>query len=343
MTPSNNKQLRLSIIVPVYNVEKYLERCVMSLLNQDLHKDDYEVIMVNDGSTDGSGDLATRLATLGPNISLYHQENKGLSGARNTGIKHATGRYLMFVDSDDYIEANSIKPLVDFAEEHQLDICNHQFMVDQVDGNVLHFDKSQYANGNVYDGKVLLLNGMAMTSACHGIYSSHLLEDNGLLFTPGILHEDIDFNMRIYPHARRVMYMNLEIYHYCVNAGSILRTEDRQKRKHLMKSKFDVAANLLRLGRQEEDKEIGRYYTKNACSTVLGSILSLMAESIMDKDDRKECIEYARTLGVYPIRHRTLSVKSTMLLPIVNCYPLLEILKAVGLFKEQKKAVWEQL
>ena len=110
-----------------------------------------------------------------------------------------------------------------------------------------------------------------------------------------------------------------------------------------MKSKFDVAANLLRLGRQEEDKEIGRYYTKNACSTVLGSILSLMAESIMDKNDRKECIEYARTLGVYPIRHRTLSVKSTMLLPIVNCYPLLEILKAVGLFKEQKKAVWEQL
>ena len=110
-----------------------------------------------------------------------------------------------------------------------------------------------------------------------------------------------------------------------------------------MKSKFDVATNLLRLGRQAEDKEIGRYYTKNACSTVLGSILSLMAESIMDKNDRKECIEYARTLGVYPIRHRTLSIKSTMLLPIDNCYPLLELLKSLGLFKEQKKAVWEQL
>lgn len=100
---------------------------------------------------------------------------------------------------------------------------------------------------------------------------------------------------------------------------------------------------IVLLGQQTAGKEVSDYYVRNACSAVFGSILSLMAESIMDKDDRKECIEYARTLGVYPIRHRTLSIKSTMLLPIVNCYPLLEILKAVGLFKEQKKAVWEQL
>lgn len=343
MTDKYNYEKKISIIVPVYNVEKYLERCIDSLLNQDLPHDDYEIIMINDGSTDNSGKMAERLANENANVSLIHQENQGLSGARNTGIKHAKGRYLMFVDSDDYIEPNSLKPLVDFAEEHHLDICNHQFMVVQADGNVLHFDKSQYANGKVYNGKVLLLNGMAMTSACHGIYSSRLLEETGLLFTPGILHEDIDFNMRIYPHARKVMYMDLEVYYYCMSVGSIMRTEDRKKRKHLMKSKFDVGANMLRLGQQTEDKEVADYYVRNACSTVFGSVLSLMAESIMDKDDRKECINHAHALGVYPICHRTLSIKSTLLLPIVNCYPFLELLKAIGLFKEQKKAVWEQL
>lgn len=100
---------------------------------------------------------------------------------------------------------------------------------------------------------------------------------------------------------------------------------------------------MLRLGQQTEDKEVADYYVRNACSIVFGSVLSLMAESIMDKNDRKECIAHARALGVYPIRHRTLSIKSTLLLPIVNCYPLLEMFKAVGLFMEQKKSVWEQL
>ena len=88
----------LSIIVPVYNVEKYLERCVDSLIDQNLDIEDYEIILVNDGSTDDSQKVAECLVDKYSNVSLYCQENRGLSGARNTGMRHAKGKYFLFVD-----------------------------------------------------------------------------------------------------------------------------------------------------------------------------------------------------------------------------------------------------
>ena len=95
--------IKLSIIVPVYNVEKYLERCINSLINQDLCRNEYEIIIVNDGSTDYSGDIAKAIQSKVENIHLYEQVNGGLSAARNTGLKYACGKYVIFVDSDDYL------------------------------------------------------------------------------------------------------------------------------------------------------------------------------------------------------------------------------------------------
>lgn len=335
------RKMKLSIIVPIYNVEKYLERCILSLLNQDIPKNDYEIIMVNDGSTDSSYDIAQELAKESDNIILLTQENQGLSGARNTGMKLAKGDYLMFVDSDDYIEQNILSCILSFVQEKQLDICNYKMVVDKADGHIIHFNKSKFADGNTYNGKELLLKGMAMTSVTFGVYSAKFLRDSQITFTPKILHEDIDFNMKVYPHAKRVMYMDLDVYHYCVTTGSILRSEDLHKRIHLMKSKFDVAANVLRMVQATYDPEITRYYKRNSSSMTFGSIFSLMSETVMNHENRRDCINYARTLGVYPIRHRTSSIKSTLLIPLVNSMFLLELLKKLGCFRKQRKAIWE--
>ena len=102
----------LSIIVPVYNVEKYLERCIESLIHQDIEPSDYEIIMVNDGSTDHSGIIAEQLTSKYENIILFNQRNQGLSGARNSGLKLCRGKYVMFVDSDDFLEKNSLMYLI---------------------------------------------------------------------------------------------------------------------------------------------------------------------------------------------------------------------------------------
>lgn len=107
--------VKFSIIVPVYNVEKYLNNCIESLLNQKF--DNFEIILVNDGSTDKSGLMCDNYASTNKNISVIHKDNGGLSDARNIGIANAKGEYIIFVDSDDFIEPESLKKFNELIEK----------------------------------------------------------------------------------------------------------------------------------------------------------------------------------------------------------------------------------
>ena len=115
-------KMKLSIIVPVYNVADYLPKCLDSLLAQDLPQNEYEIIVVNDGSTDNSGNIAQQYADKYANITLINQANQGLSGARNTGIKCAKGDYIQFVDSDDYVDIHLFERLQHIIEQYDPDI-----------------------------------------------------------------------------------------------------------------------------------------------------------------------------------------------------------------------------
>ena len=117
----------LSVIVPVYNVEKYLSKCVDSLLNQNLLPEEYEIILVDDGSTDRSGDICDEYAMHHSNVKAIHQQNGGLSVARNTGIQVAAGKYVQFVDSDDYLEPNVLKSLVEKMKLEDLDVLRFNY------------------------------------------------------------------------------------------------------------------------------------------------------------------------------------------------------------------------
>ena len=104
--------MKISLIVPVYNVEKYIEKCLLSCLKQDIPQSDYEIIVVNDGSPDSSLAIAERIAAAATNIIIVSQKNGGLSAARNTGLKIAKGDYIWFIDSDDTIKENCLKSIV---------------------------------------------------------------------------------------------------------------------------------------------------------------------------------------------------------------------------------------
>ena len=116
----------LSIIVPVYNVEEYLPHCINSLLDQGLTEKQYEIILVNDGSTDNSPVICQSYVDKYPFIHCYSQKNQGLSGARNTGMKHVKGKYVQFVDSDDFLQPNSIKAVLEAAEKYDADLAFFQ-------------------------------------------------------------------------------------------------------------------------------------------------------------------------------------------------------------------------
>jgi len=259
------KNPKLSIIVPIYNVAPYLRKCFDSLLHQDY--DDYEIILVDDGSTDGSGDLADELAdALLPSggswretglIRVIHQENQGLSGARNTGIKAAIGEYVQFVDSDDYLVPNTLSKLMAQIERDNLDVLRFRYQH-------VHIVNDQYVPYNPYktdpyafddysevpvDGLTFLNERMGM--ACYAVMfvlRSELAEQE--MFKEGIYYEDTEWLPRMLVKAKRVASTHLLFYNYLMRDGSITNTSDWSKKRKNVESLFIVNDSLEKLAAQ---------------------------------------------------------------------------------------------
>ena len=297
--------LKLSIIVPVYNVEEYLERCILSLLEQDLPKSDYEIIVVNDGSTDNSYEIANKLAQEHDNIVLISQENKGLSGARNTGLRYVRGKYLLFVDSDDFFTPNSIGKLLEIAESDALDLCFFQTVFERSGGIHNYGEGQKFDNYKVYNGEYLVLNGMHISSVWQNLYLSSFLFKTGITFYEGIIHEDIDFNYRLYPLAKKVMFTDLYCYHYCVYRESILRTKSPEKIKYLLESDFCVVSSILKETKTGYSKEIQALYRRQCNSIIISNLIRILKEDCFTLGMKRECLTTAKQKGVYPIVGKT--------------------------------------
>jgi len=144
--------MRLSIIVPAYKVEAYIEKCIRSLEDQDIPKSDYEIIITNDGSPDKSREIVEKLQAEFPNIVLINQENQGVSIARNNAINKAKGRYLMPIDPDDYVLPNTFSTILSTAESKDLDVLYLSFEIFSAEGKSIwhtNYNKQQH---NIYDG-----------------------------------------------------------------------------------------------------------------------------------------------------------------------------------------------
>ena len=119
----------LSVIIPVYNVEKYIEKCILSVVNNNLQINEYEIIVIDDESPDNSVSIVRSMLKIHPQIKLISQKNKGLGGARNTGVLNASGEYVLFLDADDYLKENALKNVITFASENKLDILGYEIPV----------------------------------------------------------------------------------------------------------------------------------------------------------------------------------------------------------------------
>lgn len=204
---------KLSIIVPVYNVENWLSRCASSLINQDLDKSEYEIIFVNDGSTDDSFEIAKKYSESYDNIILISQENKGLSAARNAGINKANGKYIWFVDSDDWIEPNIAGQLLKEAEDCGLDVLCFGLNIAFEDGRSNSFGIKNGTDSKVLRGDIFVLKvGMPPAAWC-AIYRTEYIKKNSLYFMVGVLHEDQEFTPRAYVLAERIKYIPLSLIH----------------------------------------------------------------------------------------------------------------------------------
>jgi len=213
-----------SLVVPIYNVEKHLERCIQSLLNQDLEPDEYEIILVNDGSKDNSHEIAKNFEKNSTNIKVISQENKGLSGARNTGLKKASGKYVWFIDSDDSIVNNCLTELYGFLENGNLDIAHIGYTHFFNNGTEILYHPKSHPKG-VVTGEIFFSEIQTVPTAWSFVHKRKNLTDNQLEFFEGIIHEDEEFLPRVMFYANRVQSLNKPLYEYFENSNSIMGTK----------------------------------------------------------------------------------------------------------------------
>lgn len=204
-----------SIVIPVYNTVRELERCINSITVQTFS--DFEVILVDDGSTDGSGDLCDRLSRDDSRIKTIHKVNGGCSAARNTGIRAAQGQYLMFVDSDDmWDDAEGLDKLHRIVLEKPCDIVCFGVGIYNEEGHLEKVRKVSLPDG-CGDDKVSVLTELIYSnqyfSACYvRVYDRQFLLDNGLLFVEGLLCEDIEWSARVMIHAHAIAVYDGHLY-----------------------------------------------------------------------------------------------------------------------------------
>lgn len=319
------EQLPLSIIVPIYNVEKFLRKCIESLEKQDIAQDRYEVILVNDGSTDRSGEICQELAGRYANIRVFNEENRGASTARNTGMDAAKGKYIMFVDPDDYIEPNVIGRVLDAAEKNNTELCfylSENFDEHRTWGGVYYL----FEHGKIYTGEYIMLHGMMAGSVWKNLFLTDFLRYSGVRFHEGIIHQDVDFSLMLYPLAHRILFTDILVYHYncSLSFDSAVWNRNRQRHRKSLMSELEVANDIFHYCETAPISEaLKRLYRRRMRSLLVSSILQFFKErQYYDRSFLYSFLDKANSYHLYPLRGCTESWKTTIMVPFVNLFCL---------------------
>ena len=312
--------MKLSIVVPIYKVEPYLRKCVDSLLNQDLPTEDYEIILVDDGSPDCCGEICDEYVSKYGNIRVVHRKNGGLSAARNSGIEIAQGKYIQFVDSDDYLEPNVLKTLIEKMERDNLDIL--RFNYQNVNENYEVFEPNKVSKpfvdyrDEICDGLTFLNERLGF--ACYAVQfmlKRDLLSERELFFKEGIHFEDMEWTPRVLLQACRVTSVSLMVYDYYVRVGSITKSTDKAKKQKSLHDRMDL---LDAMQQQEKELEDNRWFKGMIAQTVV-SIIGTIADEFYP--ERKSYLESLKKKHLFPLSYTYLTKYAKRKAVLINFSP----------------------
>ncbi len=233
--------MKFSIVIPAYNVADYLEKCVRSVAAQTF--EDWEAILVDDGSTDGiTGALCDRLAAeQGERFRVIHQENGGLGAARNTGMEHASGEYLLFLDSDDYVAPDMLEKLSARIDATHCDLYSFGFTVDRGgDISEMHIDDLPTEKPFTLAEYPRLL--LAAPNACNRAYRREFFVQSGVRYPGRVWFEDIRTTMKLFALAESVEAVPESFYYYVVRQGSITRSANAGRNREILDAFDDLLA-----------------------------------------------------------------------------------------------------
>ena len=263
----------LTVVIPVYNVEKYLNRCLESILIQGWKN--YDIILVDDGSTDRSPQICDDYVKAYDFISVIHKENGGLSDARNTGLSQAKGEYVYFPDSDDWIEPDTFIALAEALESQKFDIIsfNREFVKGEEDVIISDPVETQVFEGK--DAFVQMLKHSYITGFANDkIYRKSLFIDNNILFPKGKYYEDLGTNYKLFLSAKKVYATNQKYYHYLIdNPDSITQSWNEKKFSDMFGFFKDIFySDFVRSQLNQEELQISQLYYVNGLIHILASL-----------------------------------------------------------------------
>lgn len=303
--------MRLSIIVPVYNIENYIGACINSIIDQDIDSSDYEIIIVDDGSKDSSSEIVKKFEEQEENIIVHRQQNVGLGGARKAGLKLAKGKYIYFLDGDDYLAKNTLGAIIETAEKHVLDITGFNILTTKS----LDLSESQYHHQeeeiNVTDGITFLAkNDNYRVEVWWYIIKRQFFDDSEATFEDKRFVNDSYFTPSLFSKAKRVACVPIDIYRYVQRPGSITSSKSPSHfRKHIGDLEFaifqmhDIMENL---GEHPHREGAVKTIKIKQESYVFFSIVRFF-KSDLKKPYLKDLLDKYRQLDCYPMGNLTKS------------------------------------
>ncbi len=295
--------MKLSIVVPVYNVERFIRRCILSIINQkdDLFKE-IELIIVNDGTKDKSVEQVQDLIDEHDNITLVNQVNQGLSMARNNGMALAKGTYVWFVDSDDWISEDAVKKLIPYLDGHN-DFVSFGIIESTENGEVPKYCSFPHVK-TISGRETFRQNCVHSTAAWKAAYRKAFLDSKGLRFMPGVYNEDDEFCLRVSYLAEKVTILPEPLYYYFLTTTpdpshvSITNTVNPK-----LGMDFLVVTNSLLKFAQEyiKEKDIFNFFLRHLAVLIN---MGLDAISKCSVEDQRKYIEIYRELDLNRIYYR---------------------------------------
>ena len=264
---------KVSLIIPVYNVENYIEKCLDSVINQTLK--DMEIIIVNDGSKDSSKQKVEKYLKKYPTIKYLEKENGGLSDARNYGLPYATGEYVAFLDSDDYVEKTMYEEMYNLGKKENADMVECDFVWE-------YPNKKREDIGDIYNTKKEMIE-KGHVVAWNKLIKREILEKTNIKFPVGLRYEDMEFFYKLVPYINKVSFVKKCMVHYVQREDSIANTQN-SRTKEVFKILDNVISYYKEKNLYDEYKEELEYiYVR----FLLCSSLKRMCK-IANKSERKQ-------------------------------------------------------
>ncbi|MDO5971190.1 glycosyltransferase [Flavivirga aquimarina] len=229
--------MKLSILIPMYNANKYIGNCLDSLLNQDISKDEYEIIVMDDGSTDNSVELVKKYQLKSSNIILHEEENVGTYSTRNKLFKLAKGKYIYNIDADDYIVHNSLGALLKIAFQNDVDVLGFGTL-ETIELDLLGFDNKLTVSDTMSGMKFLKDYRYLRHEIWWYFVKTTFIKSNGLWFDANEYFGDTTFTLKLLSLTKKMIYVQESIHRYVQTTDSIMRNKDLSKRKKQIENMF---------------------------------------------------------------------------------------------------------